>query len=443
MVALSPMLHGNDCMKPISAFGLALVPEFRGDFSSATTRVNVGLSKKMQAIQPVHVGVMSEVGWTTVSTGGPRAIFVRYASMQESPCELLVNGAVVQSRACFERTETIKLIDIRFQTVAELVEGQNEIAIRSQGRLPEIHELIVTDVPDADLTPVDTYHALLTAEREDVDPKRPFVLSPDQFRGMISTMRSVVTDDAAVRTLSAVVAQAILHGRDSTQNGQAAIPWGGPLNGQRYRQQIFARLMRVGVDAIIETGTYVGASTCFFSRQGVPVHTCESQIEFFATALANLADCSNVKMYLQDSRAFLKYLSQDESIDYKCPLFYLDAHWYNDLPLADEIKTIRQRWPTFVIMVDDFEVPGQPYGFDRYENGLELTLNYLSENGVDTGSMAVMFPTAAHTAETGVRRGTLILSSLDIYDAHLRHERTVYRHRFDGPDIEAGPRNPA
>lgn len=416
-------------MSPLVAFGVSLQPEFRGDFSSATTKLNVGLSKKMQAIQPVQSGSPAEVGWTVVSSGGSRAVFVRYASTQEAPCELVVNGAVAQSKALFESTETIKLIDTRFQTVVELNPGENVIAIRSQGRMPEIHEIIVTDAPDADFTPIDTYHDLLTAERQGVETQRAFALSPDHFRGMISAMRSVVTDDAAVRTLSAVVAEAVIHGRDSTQNGQAAIPWGGPLNGQRYRQQIFARLMRVGVDAIIETGTYVGASTNFFARQGVPVHTCESQLKFFATALANLVDCMGVKMYLQDSRAFLKELASDRTIDYKCPLFYLDAHWYNDLPLADEIKIIRERWPTYVIMVDDFEVPGQPYGFDRYENGLELTLKYLAENDVDTDIMSVMFPTAAFSAETGVRRGTLILSSLDLYDSHLKHERTIYRHR--------------
>jgi hypothetical protein len=132
-------------------------------------------------------------------------------------------------------------------------------------------------------------------------------------------------------------------------------------------------------------------------------------------------------MHLQDSREFLRGLASDPAITYECPIFYLDAHWYNDLPLAEEIAIIRKRWPRFMIMVDDFEVPGSKYGFDKYSNGLELTLNYLRKEQIDLESMAVMFPTASETAETSVRRGTLILSSLDIYDEHLKFERSVYR----------------
>ena len=252
---------------------------------------------------------------------------------------------------------------------------------------------------------------------------------PSSLRGTVEAIRGFGHDDAAVRRFGAILGEFAKGVQTAAVNGQAANPWGGPLNGQRYRQQIFAAMMRVGPDAILETGTYLGASTAHFARQGVPVHTCESQDEYFGRALANLADFSNVKLYLQDSRAFLSGLANDPAIAYECPIFYLDAHWYNDLPLAEEIAIIRARWPRFMIMVDDFEVPGARYGFDRYENGLELTLDYLRNEEIDLESMAVMFPTAAETAETSVRRGTLMLSSLDIYDEHLKYERTMYRYR--------------
>jgi hypothetical protein len=198
--------------------------------------------------------------------------------------------------------------------------------------------------------------------------------------------------------------------------------------------------MRVGADAIIETGTYMGASTAHFARQGVPVYTCESQDHFFARAMANLTEFSNVHMHLQDSRAFLTGLAADPAITFACPIFYLDAHWYEDLPLAEEIAIIRKRWPRFMIMVDDFEVPGTSYGFDRYSNGLELTLNYLRNENIDLESMAVMFPTASDSAETSVKRGTLVLSSLDIFEEQLKFERTLYRFRpekFESTPVKA------
>jgi hypothetical protein len=45
------------------------------------------------------------------------------------------------------------------------------------------------------------------------------------------------------------------------------------------------------------------------------------------------------------------------------PLFYLDAHWYDYWPLQDEVKTI-SKLSQFVILADDFKVPGKP----QFEN---------------------------------------------------------------------------
>lgn len=143
--------------------------------------------------------------------------------------------------------------------------------------------------------------------------------------------------------------------------------------------------------------------------------------------MANLTGFSNVHMHRQDCRAFLRGLAADPSITQVCPIFYLDAHWYEHLPLAEEIAIIRERWPRFMIMVDDFEVPGTQYGVDRYANGLELTLDYLRKEKIDLETMAVMFPTASDTAETSVKRGTLILSSLDIFNERLKNEGSLYR----------------
>ena len=97
------------------------------------------------------------------------------------------------------------------------------------------------------------------------------------------------------------------------------------------------------------------------------------------------------------------------------------------MPLADEINIIRRRWPRFMIMVDDFQVPAAGYYFDRYPSGLELTLDYLVREGVDLASMAVLFPTATSSAETSVRRGTLVLTSPELYEQSLSKERLLFR----------------
>ena len=416
-------------MSDFNAFGQVVPAIFRGDFTSASVRDNVAQVAKGTAIQPVSASSPSEIGWKFEAKAGRRAIFVRYASKDERPCELLVNGKVVQSHALFESTETLKLIDWRYQCHAEFNDGENTIAIRCAKSLPYVQEVAVVDVEAGEMLSVDMFWDQREARSANKELRQPLIVVPSSLRGALDAVRGIAHDDAAVRRFASILSEFAKGGQIASVNGQAANPWGGPLNGQRYRQQIFAAMMRVGPDAIVETGTYLGASTAHFARQGLPVHTCESQDQFFARAIANLADFSNVRLYLQDSRAFLKGLASDPALDYACPIFYLDAHWYNDLPLAEEIAIIRNRWPRFMIMVDDFEVPGARYGFDRYENGLELTLDYLRNEKIDLESMAVMFPTAAETAETSVRRGTLMLSSLDIFDEHLKFERTMYRYQ--------------
>jgi hypothetical protein len=46
---------------------------------------------------------------------------------------------------------------------------------------------------------------------------------------------------------------------------QSKDAWGGPLNGQKIRQQIYSDIMsRIDFQAIVETGTFRGTTTEFF-----------------------------------------------------------------------------------------------------------------------------------------------------------------------------------
>lgn len=369
----------------------------------------------------------AEISWTFEIPGGRYAIMLHYASKDERPCELIVNGKVVQEHAAFEATESEKIHDWRYQCHADFDEGANSITLRSALSMPAIKELAIVEVDSDEMLTVDEYWSRRKSHRASRQLKKPLVVVPASFQGAVDVVRRVSHDDAAIRRLNVVFSEFVKATQIGVQNGQAAIPWGGPLNGQRYRQQIFAAMMSIGPDVIIETGTYVGASTAHFARQGLPVYTCESQDHFFARAISNLTEFSNVHMHLQDSRAFLRSLAEDPTFNFQCPFFYLDAHWYDDLPLAEEISIIRDRWQRFMIMVDDFQVPNTKYGFDRYANGLELTLDYLRNKQLDLSSLAVLFPTACEGAETSVKRGTLMLCSPDLYEEHLRFERTMYR----------------
>jgi hypothetical protein len=371
---------------------------------------------------------MSEAAWTFISAGGPRGVYVRYAAEAELPCKLIVNGEVEQRRALFE--STLGAPDWRYQTTVELQAGENSIAVRSHGEIPEIEALAVGPPPDGQPLSIDDAFAAVVAAKTGAIPRRPLVIRPAQMRGLVDTARTVVTDPAAYSQLNRIVARLLTATRWDSENGFSRVAWGGgPMNGQRFRQRIFNHLVGLDIDVIVETGTYIGSSTSFFARQGVPVFTCELQEKYLGRAAAHLTEYPNVTMHLDDSRSFLRRLAADPAFRFERPLFYLDAHWEEDLPLAEEIQIITGRWPSFVIMVDDFQVPGTDYVYDSYANGRELTLGYLEREGVPLDDFAVLFPTLSPEAETGARCGTLILMPPELYAQRMSADRTVFRHR--------------
>jgi predicted O-methyltransferase YrrM len=185
------------------------------------------------------------------------------------------------------------------------------------------------------------------------------------------------------------------------------------LNMQERRKEIVADLFgRCRFDAVLETGTYLGASTGYFSSTyGVPVYTSEVLPRNYHVARRILRDVPDVHLHLLDSREFLSALVRNGTLPAQRLFCYLDAHWYDDLPLAEEIEIISGGWSDFVIMIDDFCVPGDAgYGFDDYGEGRRLDVDYL-ETVQKRAGLTLYFPTAASQAETGRKRGTAVLAS--------------------------------
>jgi hypothetical protein len=117
-------------------------------------------------------------------------------------------------------------------------------------------------------------------------------------------------------------------------------------------------------------------------------------------------------MYNSDSRTFLSTpsLSHDG-----CKFFYLDAHWLEDVPLAEETEVIARKFSSFVLMIDDFQVPNDPgYGYDDYGPGKRLSLR---DFPFDSDPRFVpYFPSRHSTEESGTRRGCIVLASPDLKD---------------------------
>ena len=105
--------------------------------------------------------------------------------------------------------------------------------------------------------------------------------------------------------------------------------------------------------------------------------------------------------------------------------FYLDAHWEDSLPLAEEVEIVLLRFKRFVIMIDDFAVPGdEGYTYDDYGLGKRLSLRDFPFH--KDLRVRVFSPNRHSSQESGARRGCIVLAScalapaLDSLDS-LRH----------------------
>jgi len=202
--------------------------------------------------------------------------------------------------------------------------------------------------------------------------------------------------------------------------------WGGPFNGQHQRQQIFRDVLAaIPFSAIVETGTYRGDTTaCLRSESGLEVFTVESQASEYGFSSARFMRDRGVHMFHDDSRAVLRELATRPDLLDRSLFFYLDAHWSHDLPLQDEVETIAAHWPHAVVMVDDFAVPDDPgYGYDDYGEGRALTLEYLRR--ARNVSYTAFFPAASSDAESGARRGCVLLAFRQEIAEALRRVRSL------------------
>ncbi len=173
-----------------------------------------------------------------------------------------------------------------------------------------------------------------------------------------------------------------------------------------------ALLRRLPLDAFVETGTERGDTALLVAAQtGLRILTCDASLEASRRARRRLRRFSDrVRVYHGDSRDFLRDL--DGKGGPLRPFFYLDAHNADDVPLVHELDIILANWPECLVMVDDFQVPGDP-GFRFYAWGDEVQrLDYIA--GAlrrAPAPVTVFFPAYASALETGLKAGWVLLAT--------------------------------
>lgn len=190
------------------------------------------------------------------------------------------------------------------------------------------------------------------------------------------------------------------------------------FNGQKARKRLFENLVeKYNFASLVETGTFLGDSTGYMAATtGIPVYSCERNPSLYALARYRLKDVPRVSLSHMDSRAFLHGLSARPEIVGGACFFYLDAHWGKDVPLNEEIAIIAARWTKFIVMIDDFEVPGD----DGYAHGGYGTLRRIGIPKLRASfDLGVYFPTTPSSEEGSGATGCVVLAKNGPFAAPL------------------------
>lgn len=159
---------------------------------------------------------------------------------------------------------------------------------------------------------------------------------------------------------------------------------------------------------VIETGTYKGSTTLWFSDHFDAVTTVESNETYVQTLRRTFSSRKNIKLVHGDSGALLgaEIPSQGNV------LFYLDAHWGAYWPLHDELRAIAKRAKgRCVIIIDDFQIPDRKdISYDEY-NGKPLNWDFVKSGVKECYDADEGFDYAfyAPPADLAASRGRLIV----------------------------------
>lgn len=140
------------------------------------------------------------------------------------------------------------------------------------------------------------------------------------------------------------------------------------FNHETFRAYLIWRLHRhFECTSFVETGTLYGQTAGFVRRVfKTPVFTSEINRTYHIVSKANLFWAKRIRLFRSNSPEFLRTVC-DESVIGTSPMFYLDAHWYDYVPLPDELAIIAERCEKGIIVIDDFLNPLDPrFRYDDY-----------------------------------------------------------------------------
>ena len=153
-----------------------------------------------------------------------------------------------------------------------------------------------------------------------------------------------------------------------------------PYSGCKYSKRLVEALIKsANVKNFVETGTYKGHTTrdVALNFPYMTIQTVELNYSTFQNNRESFKEFPNIKSYNDNSVDFLKVVDIGDGPT----LYYLDAHWGESHPLREELAIIRDRSRgNEIIVIDDFQVPNRPFGYDATHTGQVYNLEWI--NGI-------------------------------------------------------------
>ena len=155
---------------------------------------------------------------------------------------------------------------------------------------------------------------------------------------------------------------------------------------------IFALKEVLPLDVFVETGTFKGDSIEIVKNIFSEIHSTELSEEYYLYCSNRFKGLSQIRIYNEDSPAFLKTLQKN--ISKKSVLYWLDAHWCvadgtagekSQCPLLEEIKAIKSLNGESVILIDDARLfispPPKPHEISQWPdiNSILFELRKISD----------------------------------------------------------------
>jgi hypothetical protein len=180
-----------------------------------------------------------------------------------------------------------------------------------------------------------------------------------------------------------------------------------PFNGQAVRWNTISAISRkFEPTTAVETGTFLGSSTPYISSLvSGKTYSIEINVESFNKTTRRFRENHserNIELILGDSAQKIREVLAELDPESIRVIAYLDAHWLDAIPTADELLALVEWGGAWIAIIDDFMVPHDDgYGFDHYG---ETTI------GADivplNCGISIFVPRGPSSQETNAKRGT-------------------------------------